>query len=166
VSAAAPAAVAGDPVLLTGRDAVPQTTLDALAAGGITDVVIVGGPAAISQGVEQQVAATGVDVTRFAGTDRFATSAIVAGQDDAARVLVASTGRDWPDALAAAAAAAAWDAIVVLVDGQDLDASPATRDLVTARAFDRLVVSGQQAAIGDPVFARLSQLADEGSIPG
>jgi ABC-2 type transport system ATP-binding protein len=165
VSAAAPAAATGAPVLLTATDALPPATLDALAAGGVTDVVVVGGEAAVSGDVEGALADAGYAVTRLAGQDRYATSAAVAGQDRSARVVVAATGRDWPDALAAASAAAAWDAILVLVDGRVLDRSLPTLELVDARAFDRLVLAGLESAIDRGGADRLAAAADRGTPP-
>ncbi len=165
VSAAAPAARAGDPVLLTTRDVLPTATLDALRDRGITDVVVVGGTAAVSAAVEQQLVGEGRSVVRLAGADRYTTSAAVAARDTTSRVVVATTGLDWPDALAAAGAAAGWDALLVLVDGQDLDRSGATLDLVEARAFDRLVLAGQTAAISTSEGRRLAMAADRGSVP-
>lgn len=109
--------------------------------------------------------AGGYAVTRLAGLDRYATSAAVARRDDGARVVVAATGTNWPDALAAASATAAWDGILVLVDGDDLDGSPATRDLVATRAFDRLVTTGLQAAVEDDVADALADAADRGAVP-
>jgi hypothetical protein len=80
-------------------------------------------------------------------------------------VVVAATGRDWPDALAAASAAASWDAVLVLVDGQDVDRSRPTLDVVEARAFDRLVLAGLDGAIDGDAARRLAEAADRGAPP-
>ncbi|WP_370324791.1 CocE/NonD family hydrolase [Euzebya sp.] len=165
VSAAAPAAEGGAPVLLTDTDVLPEATLDALAAGGVTDVVIVGGPAAVSSAVEAHVVDAGYAVTRLGGADRFATSAAVAGLTPGARTVVAATGGDWPDALAAASAAAAWDAALVLVDGVDATRSAATHEFVQTTAFDRLVLAGLTAAVGEGAAAQLTEAADAGTPP-
>lgn len=165
VSAATPAAESGAPVLLTSKDDLPQATVDTLADGGITDVVIVGGQAAVSADIERQIADAGYRVTRLAGANRFATSAAVASQNSAARVVVAATGGNWPDALAAASAAAAWDAVLVLVDGQNPARSPETTKVIEDRAYDRLVLAGLTSAINDPSARVLSQAADRGTPP-
>jgi ABC-2 type transport system ATP-binding protein len=165
VTAGAPAARTGAPVLLAETDRLPEATLEALAAGGVTDVIVVGGEAAVSAAVAQQVADAGYAVTRFAGPDRYATSAAVAAAFPSARTVVAATGRDWPDALAAAPAAAAWDAALVLVDGDDLRRSAATLEVVEATAFDRLVVAGLESAVDEATAGQLAAAADRGALP-
>lgn len=83
--------------LLTTPTTVPQATLDALKAAGVTDVVVVGGTAAISEAVVQKLGSTEayscsgdagrkIGVLRIAGDDRYETAALVAelaSMDDA-----------------------------------------------------------------------------------
>src|SRR3954471_18265106 len=45
----------GAPILLTGTDALPQSTMDALADLKVSDVYILGGTAAVSAAVESQL---------------------------------------------------------------------------------------------------------------
>ena len=82
------------------------------------NVWIVGGTAAVSDGVLQSVqgADPDADVTRLAGPDRFGTAAMLAEAffPSAPAVFVA-TGLDFPDALGAGPAAAGEDAPAMLV---------------------------------------------------
>jgi len=65
--AAAPLAAAYDaPILLTGRNATPEVTLGALAELGVADVLVLGGPAAISTEVTNRLELT-YQVSRIAG---------------------------------------------------------------------------------------------------
>lgn len=75
--------------LLTKPTTVPQATLDALKSAGVTAVVIVGGPSAISDAVSNKLAATEayscsgdahqkINVLRVYGDDRYETAAILA----------------------------------------------------------------------------------------
>lgn len=126
VSVSALAAAQGRPVLLTNAGELPEATDVALRA--LEKVVIVGGTVAVSQDVEDEVAALVDEVDRIAGANRYETSARVAargvdaGLDEDGTLLV--TGLNWPDSLAAGPAAAASGVGVLLLDGQRLEASP------------------------------------------
>ena len=77
--AAGPLAYRGNhPILLTRSAELPEATETFLAASGIEHVVILGGGAAVSSGVEQAVANLGIEITRWAGADRFATAVRIA----------------------------------------------------------------------------------------
>jgi putative cell wall-binding protein len=115
-------ALRGRPVLLVAHDRVPEATLRALE--GATAATIVGGTAAIAAeheaAIRQRVPAT----DRISGRDRFTTAGAVAdglladGLVAPDRLWVA-TGHGYADALAAAGALAAEEALFVLVDGSD-----------------------------------------------
>ena len=97
------------PVLLASRTTVPQATLDALTALGVTSVRLLGGTAALGPEVESLLRARGLSVDRIAGADRYETAAAIAkqagagavGQDGGRRTAVLSSGTSYPDALAA-----------------------------------------------------------------
>lgn len=121
LSASGVAAHSGEPILLVTRDRLPAATADALDAGGASQAVIVGGTSAVSPDVQTRLGAHVDDVERLAGVDRYETSV------EAADLAVAAggqpiypwfaTGRDWPDALAAAPAASHDGGVLVLVHG-------------------------------------------------
>lgn len=145
------------PVLLVTPDDVPEATAAALDRLGVTEVVVLGGAAAISAEVENALAVGGRDVTRIGGPHRFATAAAVARATAAAggapeRVIVAS-GHGGPDALVAGVPAAAAGQPVVLV-GQDGAGSDAL-DVLGELAPAEVVVVGGTAAVPDGVVAEL-----------
>jgi glucose/arabinose dehydrogenase/putative cell wall-binding protein len=111
------AASRGAPILLVTRGTVPDATRAELERLDASGVVILGGEAAVSRQVADELAAiTGAAPERIAGTDRYATAAAVSEahfEPDTELVFVA-TGDDFPDALAAAAAGAAVGAPVLL----------------------------------------------------
>lgn len=164
LSASGLAALEEKPVLLVTSGSLPPETAERL--NGVT-ATLVGGRAAIGDAVEKEVRERADVVTRLAGADRYATSTRVADEATARGLQVdevwLATGRDWPDGLVAGAAAGATDAALLLVDGRDLDASPASRDWLEARAADlRLVhLVGGLAAISDAVEARLVALLSQ-----
>lgn len=154
LSAAGVASLAGEPILLVTRDAVPQETVAAVQASGADRAVIVGGSAAVSQAVEAVLATHVGDIERVAGADRYATSAkaadlAVAAGGDAAYPWLA-TGRNWPDALAAASAVTRDGGVLLLVGG-DTWQLPIDVDVWLTRGDDnavlRTVIVGGSAAI-------------------
>jgi putative cell wall-binding protein len=126
-----PLAVASNgPVLLTppdGLDVRTRTELRrVLGADAGKTVHILGGPAALSPAVEAAVRADGYQVVRYAGADRFDTSVRIAhdGLHDPEQFLL-TTGLDFPDALAAGAAAAHGGGAVLLSNGIEMPESVA-----------------------------------------
>jgi putative cell wall-binding protein len=106
------AAQADGPLLLTGPKAMNPSTLNELhriLTPGAT-VYLLGGTQALSPAVQNAIAANGFVPRRIAGPDRFATAVGIAHtispNGPPSSVLVA-TGVDFPDALAAGAAAGA-----------------------------------------------------------
>jgi hypothetical protein len=129
------AAAKHGPLLLT-----PPTSLNAVTRAemirvlGTTNpagrtVYILGSTTAISQSVQNQVAAIGYTVVRLAGGDRYTTAIAIAREINPAptRVL-AATAKDFPDALAAGAGAGAYAArdgssVVILTNDAALPTS-------------------------------------------
>lgn len=94
----------GAPVLLVERDRVPPATADALARLAPAEVVVVGGPDAVSGDVAARVGSdAGAPVRRVAGPDRYATAVEVVRAFHGGEVgtVALATGRDFADALAA-----------------------------------------------------------------
>ena len=121
-------------------------------------MVLVGGTGAVSPAVEAQVRRLGLDTRRVSGPDRYATAvALVADAFPAGpRQLFVATGRDYPDALAGAAAAARVQAPLLL---SEPGALPDQVDVaVRALAPERAVVLGGTAAVSDGVQTRLEQI--------
>lgn len=158
--AAGPAAALEDaPILLVERDALPEATRTELRRLGSTTVKVLGGAAAVSETVAEDVrAATGATVARLAGADRYATAAAVSAAafgTEVAEVLVA-TGADFADALSGGAAAARAGAPLLLVPP---DGVP---DVVAdeLRRLDPGTVSvlGGSAAVTDATVGALQEL--------
>lgn len=141
----------GAPILLATRDALPDATRAELERLGPERVILLGGTAVLSEALADDVASvTGVTPERLAGPDRAATAAAVAGSFDAGGEVWLATGRDFPDALAGAAAAALAPAPVLLADA---DLPPATAEALAALAPTRLEVLGGPAAVSAEVLA-------------
>lgn len=137
------AALQRRPILLTAAGSLPAETAAALRSLGGGAVTVVGGTAAVSGSVADEVASFG-PVRRISGVTRYDTStklaelATASGIDADAAWL--ATGRSFPDALAAGAAAARRGALLLLVDGIDPDASPEPLAWLRSRPSLREVV--------------------------
>ena len=108
LSAAAAAGVEGAPVLLTRPHGLPGATMQELDRLSPSTVYVIGGNAAVSADAAAQAEAYAGEVVRLGGTNRYSTASNVAQTffpTPTAEAFLA-TGQDFPDALAAAPAAA------------------------------------------------------------
>ena len=155
LSAAPLATAKGGPLLLTASDrltAEARAELQrALPQGRV--VYIVGGVAAVSDDVAAEVQSMGYVVQRIAGADRFDTAVAVADQGlGGPETVLLATGRNFPDALGAGAAAGINGAAVLLTDDDRLPPS-----VVSYLARHP---NAKRYAVGGPAAA-----ADRGAIP-
>ncbi len=148
--AAAPLLAAGDGLLLTEPGGLPDATAAALE--GVERVTVVGGTAAVSDGVVAELEARGIAVTRIAGDDRYATAlAIASALPPAERPVLLAAGQTFADALAAGPLAVHTGAAVLttpqprLTDGVEAHLRQAQPPAAT--------VIGGSAAVGDFALA-------------
>jgi putative cell wall-binding protein len=149
--AAAPAGgVLDRPILLTETAALPPDTAGAIDALADPEIVVLGGPGAISDGVlaELDALTTGV-VRRVSGLNRFLTSVAVSADAFAAgstdTVFLAS-GLDFPDALSAAPAAASANAPILLT--QTTCVPPSVLTEIYRLGATRVVAVGGLGVVG------------------
>lgn len=154
-------AARGQPVLLVRHDEVPEATLEALE--GVGTATIVGGAEAISEALEDEIAAVVGETRRLAGSNRYATAAAAAGDLLGAGLvdshrLWAATGHDFADALAAATAVAAHGDLLVLVDGRDSGQDGPLADWIETHdgRFERGRIVGGPKAVSAAAHTRLA----------
>lgn len=157
------AGVIGGPLLLTWTDELPATTAQALEDLGVEEMVLLGGPQAISYEVEQQLAET-YAVVRIAGVSRYGTAAAVAREiaqrgdigatPGGMRSAFLASGTTFADALAAGAPAALGlnRMPLLLTEPDELPGA-------TSAALDDLPI--EQVLIAGGVEAVSQQVADE-----
>lgn len=157
------AAAAGlGPVLLVERDRLPSETAAELRRLSPFGIIVVGGPVAISEATMIEVARySGRETRRIAGPDRFGTAAEIseAAFADGSDVAFVTNGHDFPDALGATPAAAAFGAPLLLTPPASLPAS--TEQELRRLAPERIVVVGDAADVSDAVVERLRALSPE-----
>lgn len=155
------------PLLLTGAEALDPRVSAELDRLGADRVVLLGGPAAVSDQVAEQLAASGLAVERLQGATRIET-AIAIADSVAAQATTAVLARAYPDAqgedpgrafadaLAAGALAAERDLPLLLTETGQLSASTAA--YLAASTISEVIVVGGVAAVSDLVVSDLEAL--------
>ena len=70
--------IGSHPVFLVNRDTIPAGVVEQLRARQITNVLVVGGTSVVSEAVRLGIQSLGINTTRVAGPDRYATAAALA----------------------------------------------------------------------------------------
>jgi len=125
------------------------------------DITIVGGPAAVSDGLATHLeSCTPGSVSRVGDVDRYATAARLSDMFTTADTVFIATGTNFPDAMAAGAIAAQIEAPILLVM-RDSIPQP-TRSALNRFTPSRIVLLGGTAVISSAVESRLA--ADYGTV--
>jgi len=147
------------PVLLTPTEGLDGLVADELERLGVRQAYLAGGPAALSEQVETDLEAAGIESTRLGGEERFETAALVAreiaevGGPIGEAIVALGGGRtakdDWPDALASASLSGETRAPIVLVSPEEVP--DVTADVLgeLLDQGDRVYIAGGTAAVGD-----------------
>ncbi|WP_165391896.1 cell wall-binding repeat-containing protein [Zhihengliuella halotolerans] len=154
---AAPAAARHEaPLLLTRTDRLDSTTATEIERLNPTEIVIVGGPAAVSEEVARQAGKHSDQVTRLAGENRYETANKIVQTNFgyATRAFIA-TGTDFPDALSASAVAATRDAPVLLVKGTASTIPAETVSTLKSLQTSYVYVAGGTAAVSNDITTHL-----------
>ena len=148
LSASPAAANVNAPVLLTAADSLPANVRAELVRLNPGQIVLVGGPAAVSDAVLGQLQAIAQSVRVF-GADRYATSRAIATHafGTGAATAYVATGVDFPDALSASPAAAHFNGPIVLVPGTASTIDDATRVLLSSLGTTTVKIAGGPAAV-------------------
>ena len=146
----------GGPVLLTETGSLPKATRDELARLRPGRIVVLGGTAAVSATVAQQLQAY-APVERIQGANRYATAVAVSRSAFAPGVAAAfvATGAAFPDALAAGPAATKAGGPVLLTQSGTLPA--ATRAELVRLAPSTIYLLGGTSAVSEGVRQAIQQ---------
>lgn len=156
LAAAALAAYQGAPLLLTRSDRLDDATIAQLQRLNAGQLVVVGGPAAVSNAVANQAASYGRNATprRVGGTDRYQTMRLVAAEFPVGhRTAYVASGQDFPDALVGAALAGNRGGPVILTQRDRVPSQ-------TAVALNRIAPTSMIVIGGTPAItaANLNRL--------
>ena len=159
LSAGPAAAHLGGPLLLVAPHRLPEVVRAELQRLRPKRIVVVGGTESVSEPTFSAIAALAPAVLRVGGADRYETSRAVVldafGPTVLSRAVFVVTGRNYPDALSAGAAAAHRNAPVVLIDGAQPTLDQPTRDLLRGTIFNVLTLVGGTAAVGAGIAVEL-----------
>lgn len=159
LSAGPAAAHEGGPLLLTAPSSIPAVLDGELRRLQPQRIVVVGGPAAVSDQVLTQLMAYAPSVSRIGGTDRFevsrAVSTEVFGSRVQSRTMLVATGANFPDALSAGALGARLDAPVVLINTGGDRIDDVTRSFLFSASLVGLSAVGGPAVISDDYVDQL-----------
>lgn len=150
----------GGPVLLTAPGSLPSSVAAEVTRLQPSTIVVAGGEGAVSDSVLDQLekAVPSATVSRVSGLDRYATSrAMVESQFSAASTIYLATGSDYPDALAAGAAAGHEGLPVLLVDGAASTVDASTAALLRRLNVANIVIAGGAGSISAKLAADLEQ---------
>ncbi len=159
--ASAAAASRGGPLLLTRRDGLDSAAIAELRRLGPAKIIIVGGTNVVSDRVRSQAAAVvgATNVVRIGGADRYDTARrVVAEAFPRLDTLYVATGRDFPDALGASAAAVSLGAAVMVTDGSSNEVGADLERLMRSTSVDRVVIAGGTSVVSRAIESQLRGL--------
>jgi putative cell wall-binding protein len=150
------------PIVLTKRDELPASSADALSSLKVQSVTLLGGPAAVSDGVKAVLESKGMRVERIAGTTRYDTAQLLAEKPGAAAVgseggkktAILASGENFPDALAAGPVSYAGHFPTLLTTKDSL--SPAAKAALTGLGIQQVLIVGGSAAVAPAVESELT----------
>ena len=155
------AALNGGPILLVERDSIPRATADELKRLKPGRIVIVGGRAVVSAGVERELNSyTTGSIIRLAEAHRFATAAEISKAKFSPGIPTAyiATGRNFPDALAGGPVAgySGIEASPILLVEQNVIPTATRKELSRLKPHS-IVIFGGSAVVSDAVKADLAR---------
>jgi putative cell wall-binding protein len=159
LAGAAVAGALGSPILLVTPTSLPSVVAAELARLNPTEIVILGGPGAVSDSVGQAMSAYGT-VFRVSGPDRYSTAATLSAAvyPPGTPTVYVATGVAFPDALAGAAVAGMVEAPILLVTPTSVPASVSAEILRLGPG--KIFVLGGTGAVSNGVSTALLGLID------
>lgn len=123
-------------------------TLNTLRSLGVKNVIISGGPVAVSEGIASSLGAAGIGVTRIGGKDRFAVAgAINKNAFATSPTIYLAVAGDFPDALAGAALAGSKNSALLLAQGNCVYRQTA-QDIIDLKASNVVLLGGTSVLSG------------------
>ncbi len=142
------------PILLTHANSLTSTTKDELIRLKSSKVVLVGGPASVSQKVVEDLNKIGIrDIHRIGGKDRYDVSANVANNLHIKDTAVIATGMTFADALSVAPYAARNSYPILLTRKSDIPAS--VSQFLKNKKFTSTIIMGGEGSVGKEVAGKL-----------
>ena len=137
LSAAPAAAKQGGPLLLTAAAGLPSVVREEIERLQPQLIVVAGGIGVVSNAIYAELSTLAPEIRRDAGANRYATSREIIRKafPDGSPTAYFATGRNFPDALSASAAAGSSGSPVFLIDGLATGIDVATAELINTVAI-------------------------------
>jgi len=147
------------PVILTEQGQLTSQTADLISSLKATDVIIVGGTAAVSDDVKSTIESKEIKVNRIFGNDRTLTADAIEGEVmkySTTDTVIICSGQNFPDALSISPYAYAQKIPILLTgnNGKLTDAS-----LAIAKGFRNAILVGKEGAVSKDVETQLSDIS-------
>lgn len=138
------------PLLLTRSEYVPTGVLNKIKELSPTKVVLLGGEAAISKSVEDQLRDMGMETQRISGETRYQTASKIADEiQGASEVIITSGSSESPDALSIASYAAKKQIPILVTRADGLPGE--IQDYLKNHPIKKVYVIGGNVAVSDQV---------------
>ncbi len=144
------------PIFLSGPDGLSDDTAQLMADAGVSDVVLLGGEAAVAPGTEVTILSKGMTAVRIDGANRYETAAKVAewGVSELGMRwdgVALATGTNFPDALAGGPAQGYSGSVLLLTDPKTLSSAARTALEANAGEIRGIRFLGATAALSQAV---------------
>lgn len=150
------------PIVLTRPDELPGSSSSFYSSRGIKSVIVVGGTAAVSDGVVASLPSCVVDVYRCAGSDRYKTSVAVARDLGSSTfdhaVIGVATGLNFPDALGGGVACGRWASPILLTSPSGVSPAAATYLVDSKSKVQEVQVYGGSTVLPDAILTSVRKL--------
>lgn len=133
----------GAPILLSAKDGLPLATEKELEKLKVQNVIIMGGPVAISMKVENALVKKGIKVERISGDDRYTTAIAAAKKLGQSSKIFLANGANFADALSAGSYASKNGHPIILTENNKL--TPSTREYLKSTSAEIIIVGGEIA---------------------
>lgn len=161
LAAASIAGINDSPVLLTGKDALPTQTADAIKLLGANKAILLGGEAAVSSNVANSLAGMGLEVSRIQGQTREQTAALIAedvvSQSSPDTIIIANGYVPW-DSLSVSPYAYSNGFPILLTSSNGLLSDDVLKSIHAMPGIKKAIVVGGPNAVNEGISAQLGDL--------
>ncbi len=144
------------PILLVKPSGIDNNLLNEILRLNAKNAIIIGGIGVVPKTVESVLNSFNINVTRYAGVDRFQTSAMVAKEIGVSNGAIIVSGDNFPDALSIASIAAAKQMPILLVQASFIPSS--IENFIDDNKIENFYVIGGQGVIYDATIAKLNKV--------
>ncbi|WP_170192092.1 cell wall-binding repeat-containing protein [Rhodoglobus vestalii] len=167
LSAGAAAAHDGGPLLLVRKGSIPAEVRAEIVRLAPAQIVVAVGPGSVSDTVYAELAGLTPEIRRESGIDRYEASRNIASGSfggDGATIAYLATGKTFPDALSASAAAGSLGAPVILVNGTSGSIDAATAELLADLGVSDVRIAGGPASVSEGIKNSIAVLPGMASV--